>query len=241
MSQSQHSLMQAAMTVFETRFDVLESILSSPNHTTEAEYEVLSAVSSVKPSILCSPPNNAIEAKTEVHSAVSSVRPSIQVQAPLRQPCSRYCRCRCHKTSTLSSPSWTRKLVGSLLAQSSGGTWFKAPCDMPTCRWEPSKSVRVVYSFPEWLLGRTVFISASWGSLTNAGASLHLAVPRVSEPRGVFHAIHEYHPDFIREKVSRRELVPTDLMANGHGYLAVSYTISTDSQNINRKAITKLM
>ena len=207
-SHSQHFLMQAALTRFETRFDMLESVLSTS-------------------------PNNALEAASEVHCAVSSVRPSINTQAPLRQPCARYCTCQCHKTSTLRSPSWTRNLMGSLLAQCSGGIWFKGPCDTSTCRWEPSRSVRVVYSFPEWLLGRAVFLSASWGSLTNVGASLYLAVPRVSEPHGVIRVMHQYHPDYFREKVAHRELIPTDILKNGSGYFAVSCIISADDQDIN--------
>jgi hypothetical protein len=80
----------------------------------------------------------------------------------------------------------------------------------------------VVYSFPEWLLRRAVFLSAGWGSLTNVGASLHLSVPRIWEPEGIIRAINEGYSDCVWEKVASRELLPTDVTVYGVGYLAVN-------------------
>ncbi len=203
-SQNQLLLMQSLMTRIETRFDALESNLSVSN------------------------PESALEAATEFHDPTvsSDYEPPIQPPPPQQQRCSRYCKCQCHRTTAVRAPSWMKSVTGSLVVQYSGGLWFRTgSCNKLVCQREPKSVFQVGYSFPAWFLSRAVFLSASWGLLTNAGASLHLTVPRVCEPVGTVRAIIECRIDFFKARLSRRELMPTDLTHRGGGYLAVSIPI----------------
>lgn len=202
-SQSHRSLMESILISFETRFDALESNLSAA-------------------------PSNALEATPAIQDAGSSVSPSIHAQPPLRQHCSRYCRCQCHRITAVRAPSWMRNLAGSLVAQYTGGMRFtRRSCDTPACRRESAKVVRLGYSFPEWFLARAVSLYVSWGSLTNVGVSLHLTVPRVWEPPEVVSAfIHNCETALLEEKLPKRELMPTDITRGGNGYLDVSCPVA---------------
>ncbi|KAK1753735.1 hypothetical protein QBC47DRAFT_387034 [Echria macrotheca] len=148
-----------------------------------------------------------------------------------RKGCARYCKCQCHRLAALQTPFWTRKLIGSLKTQYSRGIWRgQGGCDVPACTAQASTSICIAYSFPRWLLGRAILVSASWGSLTNVGASLHLAVPRISELYGWKRAFEEYHPGYFRDKILRRELTPVDISSSGFGYLSFFFDVANSPQ-----------
>jgi len=201
-AQRQYALMQS----FANRFDGLEAQLDvhdlarrpSPNRTPSAASKDYDA------------------------QAVETVRPSARAWGTPRQGCARHCKCQCHRPAAFHTPPWMRRLAGSLVTQFSRGIWaMQGRCDVPVCRGQDGASIWVAYSFPTWLLGRAILLSASWGSLTNAGASLHITVPRVSEPYYIYRAIHEHYPEYLKEKVAQRQLTPADVTRDGVGYLSV--------------------
>jgi len=197
LSQSQTLLLQSLL----TRFSALESTLvASPRYAAKAS------------------PKTADPGSSVANLSTCSTQPLSQ------QQCSRYCKCQCHRITSIRTPPWMRTLAGSLRADYNGSIWSrKEACDDPTCRRrESSRTIRLAYAFPGWLLGRAVFLSGSWGSLTNAGASLHLAVPRVNEPSWVIHAMNKCLTEFLRKRIANREIMPTDIGEDGEGYLVVS-------------------
>lgn len=148
--------------------------------------------------------------------------PVIQLQAPVHQPCYRYCRCQCHKSSSFLTPHWTRALVGSLAMQYNGTAILgKNPCDVSACRSGGKASVNIAYSFPTWLLSRAVSINASWGSLTNAGASLHLKVPRVVDMSTIYWALRDRNWTWLNRLIAESKIQPNDISMTGHSLLAV--------------------
>ncbi|KAK3391138.1 hypothetical protein B0H63DRAFT_132580 [Podospora didyma] len=155
-------------------------------------------------------------------SAIPTDTSRIHIQASFRQPCGRYCKCQCHGTSTLRTPSWTRSLIGSLVVHYNSGTAIlgKSSCDVSACRAGGRGSINIYYTFPNWLLGRAISISSDWGCLTNVGASLHVLVPRVIEPLGLWRAVMYSDFTWLRHKITSKEFMPTDVEVTGEGFLS---------------------
>jgi len=83
----------------------------------------------------------------------------------------------------------------------------------------------LIYSFPKWLVNRVLSFSAAWGSMTNAGASLHLKVPRMVDPemsKRLWVAVGRKDVDWFREKISAKELLPADIDEDGDNIVDVS-------------------
>lgn len=248
-SHTQYSLMQTTMTRFEERFDALESLLSQDNDQHRRGRPIGFIVESPSSTSLDttnttdSTPDDddraAVEAyrgqrtttKTETKTTTMTTMTTeekysvTEIQVPIRQKknlCSRYCRCQCHKNSAVRFPSWSQALIGSMMLQYNGTVRLDTnPCDLPSCQSGKGREVRVAYSFPSWLTSRAVHLSASWGSLTDVGASLHLTVPRVCEPFGIWQALEYDDAKWLQSMVERRVLLPTDISSAGEPYLLV--------------------
>lgn len=195
-----------------TRFDSLEARFIMPEST-----PTNSLVASSNALTKISGQYGQNEGLTQAGSPVSGL-------STFRRSCPRYCRCKCHLTqmSIVSSPYWMKTITGLLVVEYSTGDLCDD--DTNTCQQKGphNSSLRLGYSFPPWLLPRAVILSASWGSLRNSGASLHLSVPRIHQPYGIARAINEGKLDYFREKFATGELLPTDVGENGVGYFAVS-------------------
>ncbi|KAK3380949.1 hypothetical protein B0H63DRAFT_194773 [Podospora didyma] len=141
--------------LFNSRFDELEAQLSSIARTRPDE------------TLATSPARDT-----------SSVA---HLQTSVRQRCSRYCKCQCHTMSTIQTPRWMRPITGSFAAYYNSIPIFSPrTCDVVSCRSKTQKRLAVNLCFPSWFLQRSIEVTAVWGSLTNAGASLHLRVPRLT-------------------------------------------------------------
>lgn len=173
-------------------------------------------------------PSSTLPASSEIHTsqAVEAASDSVNTMDIPKRECARHCKCRCHRPAALHTSPWARSLVGSLMAQYSRGFWTgKSRCDVLVCTAPSNASIWISYSFPYWLIGRAILLSANWGSLTNVGVSLYLTVPRISEPAGIFHAALQGNPQFFKDKVSKHELTPTDITTFGNGYLSVCWAL----------------
>ena len=156
-------------------------------------------------------------------------RSTIRFQASLRPPssCSRYCKCQCHRTSTIRTPQWARQVVGSLLLQYNGAVSLNPKaCDSTTCHSGGARSAKLNYMFPTWLLQQGLFISLGWDALTNRGASLYLKVPTLLSKEiivaGLWRAVHSGDVEWLREMVMESKLLPTSIDGDdGRGVLAV--------------------
>ncbi|KAK0712109.1 ankyrin repeat-containing domain protein [Lasiosphaeris hirsuta] len=146
----------------------------------------------------------------------------VHIQGSLCETCdSRHCKCQCHRTSTVASPSWAKPLIGSLILRYNGAVVFgPRHCDVRTCKTGGRRSMTISYVFPTWLLGRAVSVSAGWDSLTNMGAWLHLVVPRVTSPPGLWRAVMYGDLAWLRQKIVSKDFLPTDIEATGEGFLS---------------------
>lgn len=205
-SQTERSFIHSLSAHLDTRFDRLEAQLSSAVPSRRQR------TANSYPSASSSPTSSIVGAST------------IHIQGFLREPCVKEnCPCQCHRISTLSTPLWAEPLLGALILRYSGPFLFGASsCHVPMCRAQGRRSISIGYTFPTWLLARAVSLSACWGSLTNAGAWLHLVVPRVATPPGIWRAVMHGDLACIRQKIAAKEFLPTDIEATGEGYLSVS-------------------
>jgi len=162
----------------------------------------------------------SIPRPTSGHGTTAS---SAHIQALVRQPCSRYCKCQCHTVSTFQSPWWTRSLVGSLFVQYNGTAVLRAnPCNVTACRAGGKGAVAIGYSFPSWVIYRALSISACWSSLTNSGASLHLMVPRIIHLPALWGAVIHNDTGWLWQMIMDQQLRPNDIQITGEGILTVS-------------------
>lgn len=152
-------------------------------------------------------------ALTHVASQPSSV---VHIQTSVGQKCSPYCKCQCHTSSAVRTPRWARSLVGSFFVQYNSIPLFdRRTCNISSCRSTSRKSMTMTYSFPKWLVSRAICATAVWGSLTDAGASLHLRVPRVKDMGNIWAAIVLNRVDLLRDWIARKEVLLTDIDDTG--------------------------
>ncbi len=215
-SQDQHALVQSMSTDHASRLTSIEGNVDRISNQLDSRFNVLEARLSrpdpYRPSI-------PFELTEDMDHSV------IQVRATVRQPCFRYCKCQCHRPSTINTPSWARFAIGSLVAQYNGVSVIgKNPCSSSACKSTGKGSLKLGYSFPRWMIGRAVSLSASWDTLTNTGAHLHLAVPRVNNLPGLPGAVMHRDLEWLKEKVASRQLLPTDIEDNGEGIFSVRVT-----------------
>jgi hypothetical protein len=65
------------------------------------------------------------------------------------------------------------------------------------------------------MLRKGVHVSLSWGSLTGAGAAIHMSVPRIIDiPGSVFWAIDDDDVSFLQAKIAAKVVFPTDALSN---------------------------
>ncbi|KAI1408719.1 ankyrin [Hypoxylon sp. FL1857] len=159
-----------------------------------------------------------------VHSETMANQPNtapmVYFQASLIQECPSFCACNCHRPSQSRSPDWLRSRIGSLFLQYNAVPLLRRPrCDVTTCRLKSNSSFRLNYAFPRWLLARQVEFAISWSSITGAGSSLHLAIPRVTNLGEAFFAIRRSDIRWLRVNVAKKLIFPTDVNEDGESLL----------------------
>ncbi|KAK4231447.1 ankyrin repeat-containing domain protein [Podospora fimiseda] len=90
-------------------------------------------------------------------------------------------------------------------------------------------SFHLRYIFPAWLFSRHLLISASWGTLTGPGASLHIKIPRVlPETHDVWAVLNKDDVQQLQSMLSSKEIFPTDVGSGGSILTTAFRLISPD-------------
>lgn len=141
---------------------------------------------------------------------------NMSIEATIKRGCSTHCSCQCHRHTRIQSPKWIRSVFGSLFLQyNSLPVLDTRACDNIYCHQLSTKSVRLRYIFPRWLMARAVYLAVSWHSLTGSGSDMHIHVPRVLQNEDAVNAIR--HRDFVwlKKAITTKEILPTDITKGG--------------------------
>lgn len=130
--------------------------------------------------------------------------------------CEASCVCKCHQIRYCRTPKLLARWLGRLSIESQPVIFVsQRKCDVKQCRPYNQSSLRFFYSFPGWLLARCFEVSLSWSTLTGAGSSLHLRVPRVLDQHPVWAAIALGDLGWIKRSLSKKVILPTDVSKDG--------------------------
>ncbi|KAI1211572.1 ankyrin [Annulohypoxylon truncatum] len=158
---------------------------------------------------------------TEPHLKRSTSWLVVYLSAFLVPVCSSPCMCSCHRLKRSRSPSWLSSLIGGLFLEYNTIPLVQnIQCDAISCKAKSPSSLRLYYTFPLWLLARSIEIAVSWTSLTGSGSSLHLRVPRVLGRHRVWRAIQFGDMRWIRAHMAKKDIFCTDVNERG-GTLAI--------------------
>lgn len=147
----------------------------------------------------------------------------VQIPGPFVRRCHFSCVCVCHQRQRLQSPGILSAWLGRLVMHSRAFSALSpAECDYVNCKAKSEASLMLVYSFPRWLLARSVEVAISWSSLTGAGSSLHLRVPRILEQHGVWLALEIGDLEWIKRNLAMKSIYPTDTDGLGETLVSVS-------------------
>lgn len=147
---------------------------------------------------------------------------TICFQTTLRERCQRYCRCRCHKRSTIQNPRWLQSVVGAFSINYNSLPLFnRRPCDVPRCK-SNSRSISLQYYFPRWMIARGIHIASSWSSLNGAGASLYLRIPVVINDHDIWTYIELDDADRVQKYMAKGELPLSMVDEDGESLILVS-------------------
>lgn len=141
---------------------------------------------------------------------------NISIEATVKRGCSRHCSCQCHRHTRVESPKWVRSVFGSLFLQyNSLPIVDTRACDNKYCHRLSTKSVRLRYVFPQWLMARAVYLAVSWHSLTGSGSDIHIHVPRVLQKSDAIYAIEYNDFGWLKKAIAMKEILPTDITKGG--------------------------
>ncbi|OTA97514.1 hypothetical protein M434DRAFT_26826 [Hypoxylon sp. CO27-5] len=159
----------------------------------------------------------------ETESIRPNMTPMVYFEAALIQGCPSFCNCNCHRLQHCRLPTWLSSVVGNLFIQYSAIPLLQIPrCDVAACRMKSISSLRLHYAFPQWLLARQIEFAVSWSSITGAGSSLYLRVPRVINVGQAFHAMLHNDIQWLRYRVAEKSILPTDVDDYGSTLLNIA-------------------
>lgn len=109
-----------------------------------------------------------------------SQEPSSVIRIPAsihrQQSCRLICMCRCHKKTTLVTPSWMQQLIGTLFIGYNTIPSF-VTCNERTCKQQQNQLIDISYYFPFWLLKRAFFLRSHYSPME--GCMVSVRTPRV--------------------------------------------------------------
>lgn len=147
---------------------------------------------------------------------------NMSIEATVKRGCSRHCSCQCHRHTRVESPKWVRSVFGSLFLQyNSLPIVDTRACDNKYCHRLSTKSVRLRYVFPQWLMTRAAYIAVSWHALTGSGSDIHIHVPRILQDHSASVAIRYGDLEWLTKAITTKEILPTDITMNGNSLLHV--------------------
>ncbi|KAI1804769.1 ankyrin [Daldinia bambusicola] len=147
---------------------------------------------------------------------VHNLEPSVQITAALRRPCPKDCACQCHSsTSRIRSQPADSVIYGWLKSAYNSAPRLGAQrCDVATCQRRRSPS-RFSFRIPLLFCSRTLEATLSLGSITGAGASLHLHVPRnISMNINLYFHLRQKNVKGVCWELSYNRYSPIDLIYN---------------------------
>ena len=155
-------------------------------------------------------------------------------QASIYPTCHVQCRCQCHKSTSRISPEYLQPAIGAFfLSYKTFPVFGSYPCDDLNCQRRQAPRLELHYYLPTWLFSRAVHFSMSWDSLTAAGATLHLRIPRIIHTSdSVWEIIRCGDLGRLRQRLSWRKNTPTDVSPTGMSLLLVSLITYTLIVNI---------
>ena len=128
--------------------------------------------------------------------------------------CSSDCRCSCHTQQNVQAYSSLGNILGRLFLAYSGSSILQRPCNLPTCRQQNAKSIRLTYFFPRWFLNNVVstkFSTSSFGT-----PNLNLKVQKIVPETGRLFALSMIEGvDGIQQLFVSREASPDDIHHRG--------------------------
>ena len=136
--------------------------------------------------------------------------------------CARGCSCVCHSKQSYKSPGMLGKLVGSIFVGYTGLPMLTAKCDLDTCINQVPHSIRVSYTFPAWVVMKTLDFFAKSSSVS--GPCFGLSVRnRVSEAFGMNILTASRHGDIstLIKLLEKRKVSISDIGLNGASPFAV--------------------
>jgi ankyrin repeat protein len=142
------------------------------------------------------------------------------------------CRCSCHNTRMLLTPSVCDTLFGSLLIGSRGNLLSTQRCNERTCRRRTTPLLTAAYYTPHWLAMRAVFLTLLCGASPKISISFAKIVPADSE---LFRCIHTGQIERIHELFEHGNASPDDMVESRYGVLnALLYALNCSQYEVCR-------
>jgi hypothetical protein len=157
------------------------------------------------------------------------------VQAELQQRCELTCKCQCHKSTTLQTPTWLQPVTGAFLVNYNSLPIFSPrPCNSSLCRSYSRTTITLQYYFPSWLFSLGVHMSSSWSGLTGQGARFHLQAPVVIDIGHRAWTLFDFDAvEDLRGMLTKRAIVPNCVNPQGVSLLLVSVSPAQARRNLN--------
>lgn len=138
--------------------------------------------------------------------------------------CHGNCECVCHSRSRLQTPNFLNRFFGQLFIGYAGLPIWMRDCDRSDCTNHYSRAFQVSYTFPGWLLSRTIDITAAMTYTNESHFGLKIRNRVQNTENSVFTLARNGNLAGIKDLYVRRLVSPSDLNAmTGQTALYVSH------------------
>ena len=125
--------------------------------------------------------------------------------------CHGNCECVCHSRSRLQTPNFLNRFFGQLFIGYAGLPIWTRDCDRSDCTNHYSRAFQVSYTFPGWLLSRTVDITAAMTYTNEPHFGLKIRNRVQNTENSVFSLARNGNLAGIKDLYVRRLVSPNDL------------------------------
>lgn len=182
---------------------------------------------------------------SEDHEDNRTMRPDpiLCFETSLSRKCHSRCRCQCHRPISRGSPDYLQPAIGAFfLSYKTLPVLGNTSCDDSACERRQNPRLEFHYYLPRWLFSRAVHFSLSWDSLNGMGATLHLKLPRVIDPKDtIWETIRCRDLDRVRERLSLRINTPVDVSPAGMSLLLVRWIRGSLCNSVLRLLLTAFL
>jgi hypothetical protein len=128
--------------------------------------------------------------------------------------CNGNCECICHSRSRIQSPDIFNRFLGHLFIGYAGLPIWTRNCNNNNCTNQYSRAVQVSYTFPGWLLSRTIDITAATTYTNEPQFGLKVRNRIENTENSVFTLARTGNLDGIKDLFQERRISPNDLNAS---------------------------